>query len=285
MKAMDFIDSHAHLEFPQFDEDRDAVLARARAAGVETILAVGSGSGPARLDAAIPMAGQHDWIFATVGIHPHEARLATDEHFVRLDELARHARVIAWGEIGLDYYYDYSPREAQVAIFRRQLELARSEGLPIVIHCREAWPDCLRILEEDWRSSGLGGILHCFSGTLDDARRGIEMGFRISFAANITYPKSQPLREVAYELPLDSLLIETDSPFLAPQIRGKRARRNEPAYVVEVARTIANVRNLSLDEIAAATSENFRTFFFAEGQKGAPGSARQRAEGDQPSRL
>jgi TatD DNase family protein len=282
---MDFIDSHAHLEFPQFDEDRDAVLARARAAGVETILAIGSGSGPARLDAAIPMAGQHDWIFATVGIHPHEARLATDEHFARLKELAGHARVIAWGEIGLDYYYDYSPREVQVVIFRRQLELARSEGLPIVIHCRDAWPDCLRILEEDWRSSGLGGILHCFSGTLDDARRGIEMGFRISFAANITYPKSQPLREVACELPLDSLLIETDSPFLAPQIRGKRPRRNEPAFVVEVARTIANVRNLSLDEIAAATSENFRTLFFAEGKGSARGSVRQSAEGDQPSRL
>ncbi|MGH9817336.1 MAG: TatD family hydrolase, partial [Candidatus Acidiferrales bacterium] len=256
---MDLIDSHAHLEFPQFDEDRPEVLARAREAGVAAILAIGSGTGPSRLDAALPFAEQHDWIYATVGIHPHEAKLAMDEHFAALDRLARHRRVIAWGEIGLDYHYDHLPRDIQHQVFRRQLVMSRGARKPIVIHCREAWDDCLRILEDDWRSAGLGGILHCFSGTLDEARKGIEMGFLISFAANVTYPKAQDLRDVARDLPLDRLLIETDSPFLAPQ--GRRGKRNEPAFVAEVARTLASVRNLPADEFAAATTANFRRFF------------------------
>ena len=256
---MKIIDSHAHLEFPQFDEDRDAVLERARAAGVETLLAIGSGTGPDRLNAAIPFAEQHDWIYATVGIHPHEAKLATEEHFARLDELAHHPRVIAWGEIGLDYYYDHSPRDVQANVFRRQLGQARAVKLPIVIHCRDAWADCLSMLEEDWRSSGLGGILHCFSGTLEDAKRGLDMGFVVSFAGNVTYPKMQHLRDVAREIPLDRLLTETDSPFLPPQ--GRRGKRNEPAYVVEVAQALANVRNLALEEVAALAAENFRRFF------------------------
>ena len=163
---MRIIDSHAHLEFPEFDEDRDAILERARAAGVETLLAIGSGTGPERLNAAIPFAEQHEWIYATVGIHPHEAKLATEEHFAKLDELGKHPRVIAWGEIGLDYYYDHSPREVQQKVFRRQLRQARGAKLPIVIHCRDAWEDCLGMIEQDWRSSGLGGILHCFTGTV-----------------------------------------------------------------------------------------------------------------------
>ena len=256
---MEIIDSHAHLEFPQFDVDRDAVLDRARAAGVETLLAIGSGTGPHQLNAAIPFAEEHDWIFATVGIHPHEAKLATEEHFERLDVLARHPRVIAWGEIGLDYYYDHSPREVQAEVFRRQLRQAREAKLPVIIHCRDAWADCLEMLERDWRSSGLGGILHCFTGTLKDARRGLDMGFLVSFAGNVTYPKMQHLRDVARELPLDRMLTETDSPFLPPQAR--RGKRNEPAFVVEVAQALANVRNLRSDEVAAATAANFRTFF------------------------
>jgi TatD DNase family protein len=256
---MDIIDSHAHLEFSQFDEDRGEVLARAREAGVTTLLAIGSGSGPAKLDAAIPFAEQHDWIYATVGIHPHEARLATDEHFTKLDRLARHPRVIAWGEIGLDYFYDHSPRDVQHEVFRRQLTQARDARKPVVIHCRDAWDDCLRILDQDWHSTGLGGILHCFTGTLDEARQGIAMGFLVSFAGNVTYPKAQNLRDVARDLPLDRLLIETDSPFLAPQ--GRRGKRNEPAFVVEVARTLGSVRNLPAEEIAAATAANFRRFF------------------------
>jgi len=167
--------------------------------------------------------------------------------------------VIACGEIGLDYFYDHSPRDIQQRVFRRQLEIARHAKLPIVIHCRDGWPDCLAILETDWRSSGLGGVFHCFTGTAEDARRGIDMGFVVSFAANITYPKMQPLRDVARDLPLDRMLTETDSPFLPPQpLRGKR---NEPANVVEVARTLGTVRNLNAEEVARAAAENFRRFF------------------------
>lgn len=256
---MPIVDSHAHLEFPEFDPDRDAVLARARGAGIETLLAIGSGTGPDRLNAAIPFAEQHDWIYATIGVHPHEAKLATDEHFARLDDLAHHPRVIAWGEIGLDYHYDHSPRDTQQQVFRRQLVQARAAKLPIIIHCRDAWDDCLAIMEQDWRSSGLGGILHCFTGSREEARRGMDMGFSVSFACNITYPKMQHIRDVAGELPLDRILTETDSPFLPPQ--GRRGKRNEPANVVEVAQTLANVRNLHIDEVAAATAGNFRRFF------------------------
>jgi TatD DNase family protein len=263
---LEIVDSHAHLEFPQFEADREEMLARARAAGVQTLLAIGSGTGPGDLDAAIPFAETHDWIYATIGVHPHEAKLATDGDYARLEKLASHPRVVAWGEIGLDYFYDHSPRDVQQNVFRRQLELARAARLPIVIHCRDAWHDCLRILESDWQSSGLGGIFHCFTGTLAEAGQGIAMGFLVSFSCNITYPKMAPLREVAAALPLDRLLTETDSPFLPPQaLRGKR---NEPANVVEVARTLGNVRNLPPDEVAHVTAENFRRFFhLSEPQK------------------
>lgn len=264
---MELVDSHAHLEFPQFDPDRAEVFERAQQAGVNTILAIGSGTGPSRLDAAIPFAEQHDWIYATVGIHPHEAKLATDEHFAKLDELAKHPRVIAWGEIGLDCFYDHSPREVQHAVFRRQLAQARAAKLPIVIHCRDAWPDCLAILRESWASAGLGGIFHCFTGTLEEAMQGLDMGFVVSFAGNVTYPKAQNLRDVAREIPLDQLFIETDSPFLAPQ--GFRGKRNEPAYVAEVARVVASVRNLPAGELAAATAANFRRFFRLDTRSGA----------------
>lgn len=256
---MEIIDSHAHLEFPQFDEDRTEMLERARAAGITTLLAIGSGTGPHHLNAAIPFAEEHDWIYATVGIHPHEAKDATEEHFARLDELAKHPKVIGWGEMGLDYHYDHSPRDVQQQVFRRQLRQARAARLPIIIHCRDAWPDCLEIMEQDWRSTGLGGIFHCFTGTLEEARRGLDMGFVISFAGNITYPKMQHLRDVARELPLDRILTETDSPFLPPQ--GRRGKRNEPANVVEVAEALASVRDLSRDETAAITAQNFRRFF------------------------
>jgi TatD DNase family protein len=271
---MELIDSHAHLEFSQFDADREEMLARARAAGVATLLAIGSGSGPARLEAAIPFAEKYDWIYATIGVHPHEAKLATEEHYSRLDELARHPRVIAWGEIGLDYFYDHSPKDVQHAVFRRQLEQARAARLPIVIHCRDAWADCLAILEEAWRSSGLGGIMHCFTGNLEEARRSLAMGFVVSFAGNVTYPKSQNLRDVARELPLESLLIETDSPFLAPQ--GLRGKRNEPANVAEVARTLASVRNLPASEMAFITAGNFRRFFKLSGDTRSPQSSPDR---------
>ena len=256
---MEIIDSHAHLEFPQFDEDRDAMLARAREAGVQTLLAIGSGTGTHHLDAAIPFAEQHDWIYATVGIHPHDVNDVTEETHQKLDKLAQHPRVIAWGEMRLDYHYDHVAPELQKRVFRRQLEQARAAKLPIIIHSREAWPDCLEIIERDWRPTGLGGIFHCFTGTLDEARRGLDMGFLISFAANVTYPKAQPIRDVAREVPLDRMLTETDSPFLPPQSR--RGKRNEPACVVEVAQALANVRNLAAEEVASITSANFRRFF------------------------
>jgi TatD DNase family protein len=256
---MELIDSHAHIDFPQFADDRDAMLQRAREAGVQALLAIGTGPGPEKLDAALPYSEQHDWIYSSIGIHPHEAKQATPQHFDELARLAHHPKVIAWGEIGLDYFYDHSPRDVQANVFRTQMELAHAAKLPIVIHCRDAWDDCLALIEQHWRPTGLGGILHCFTSTLDHAKRGLDMGFFVSFAGNSTYPKAQNIRDVAKELPLDRILIETDAPFLAPQ--PYRGKRNEPAYVAEVAKALANVRNLPPEEIAATTASNFRRFF------------------------
>lgn len=254
---LELIDSHAHVDMSEFDSDRAEMLARAQAAGVRHILAIGGA--PGALDSSLPFAERYEWIYAAAGIHPHEAKLATPAHYDELANLAKHPKFLAWGEIGLDYHYDHSPRDVQQRAFIEQLELARRAGKPIIIHCREAWPDCVALLDEYWRASGLGGIFHCFSGTLEVARRGTEMGFLVSFAGNVTYPKAQNLRDVAAALPLESILIETDAPFLAPQ--PFRGRRNEPAFVAEVARTLAPVRNLAPQEVAAATSANFRRFF------------------------
>ena len=256
---MEFIDSHAHIDGPQFAEDREAMLARAQAAGVTTLLAIGTGPGPEQLDAALPYAESHNWIYTTVGIHPHDAKEVTPTHLDTLAALAKHPKVIAWGEIGLDYFYDHSPRDIQETVFRQQMDLAHSAKLPIIIHCRDAWDDCLRLLDEVWKPTGLGGILHCFTSTLAHAQKGLDMGFQISFTGNISYPKAQNIRDVAKALPLSNILIETDSPYLAPQPH--RGKRNEPAYVLEVAKALANVRDLDLQEIAAQTTENFRRFF------------------------
>lgn len=256
---MELIDSHAHIDDARFAEDREAMFERARTAGVTTVLAIGTGPGPEKLDAAMPFAEAHEWIYTTVGIHPHEAKDVTQAHLAELERLAKHPKVIAWGEIGLDYFYDHSPRDVQERVFRDQMALAAAAKLPIIIHCRDAWADCLRVIDEVWRPTGLGGILHCFTSTLEDARRGIEMGFMISFAGNSTYPKAQNLRDVAKFLPLENILIETDSPYLAPQ--PYRGKRNEPAYVAEVARTLASVRDLPAEEFAARTAGNFRRFF------------------------
>jgi TatD DNase family protein len=257
--TMELIDSHAHIDFPQFAEDREAVLDRARAAGITTLLAIGTGPGPEKLDAAIPYAEAHGWIYTSIGIHPHEAKQVSQSHLDTLASLAKHPKVIAWGEIGLDYYYDHSPRDIQEKVFRQQMELAQAARLPIIIHCRDAWADCLNLLEDAWKPTGLGGILHCYSSTLEDAKRGLDMGFLVSFAGNSTYPKAQAIRDVAKALPLEKILIETDSPYLAPQ--PWRGKRNEPAYVAEVAKVLGNVRDLGAEEIATATTENFRRFF------------------------
>jgi TatD DNase family protein len=260
-----FVDSHAHLEMEQFDADRAVVLQRARDDGVKTILAIGSGTGPGSLDCAIQLAEQHEFIYATIGIHPHEAKLATNADFEEMAHLAKRPKVIAWGEIGLDYFYDHSPRDVQEQVFVKQLQLAQAAGLPVVIHCRpsdrseDAWEECLKLLSEHWASSGLGGILHCFTGSWTHAQQALDMGFMISFAGNVTFPKAQQIREAAKQVPLDRMLIETDSPFLAPVPH--RGKRNEPSFVREVARLLGELRGLSPEEVGLQTAKNFYRFF------------------------
>jgi TatD DNase family protein len=262
------VDSHAHLEGPRFDSDRAEMLERAKAANVQAILAIGSGTGPGTLDCAIRIAEQHDWIYASIGIHPHEAKLANDSDYAELESLARNRRVIGFGEIGLDYYYDHSPREVQQQVFIRQMEIARAAKLPIIIHCRpsdnseNAWEDTLQLIREHWASSGLGGVLHCFTGEQKHANAALDMGFMISFAGNVTFPKAENIREAARQVPEDRMFIETDSPFLAPiPYRGKR---NEPAYVAMTAARIAELRNQTVEEIGAITAGNFFRFFRAK---------------------
>jgi TatD DNase family protein len=260
-----FIDSHAHLDGSRFDFDREQVIVRAREAGIANILAIGTGDGPGTLDCAVKLADQHEFLYATIGIHPHEAKLATEPDFVQLEQLARNSKVIAWGEIGLDYYYDHSPREIQKKVFIQQMEMARVRKLPIVIHCRpsensdNAWEDCLALIEQHWKPSGVGGILHCFTSTWPHAKRALDMEFMISFAGNVTFPKAQQIRDSAKQVPLERMLIETDSPFLAPAPH--RGKRNEPAFVVEVARKIGELRGISDEEIGARTAQNFYGFF------------------------
>ncbi len=260
-----FVDSHAHLEGKQFDSDREQVIARARDAGVRTIVAIGNGDGPAQVDCGIRLAEKYDFIYATLGVHPHEARLANDAAYEKMSQLAEHPKVIAWGEIGLDYYYDHSPRDVQREVFLRQMELASAAKLPIVIHCRpsdnsdNAWDDCLTLISRQWAPRGLGGILHCFTGNWPQAKRALDMGFMISFAGNLTFPKAQQIRDAALEVPLDRILIETDCPYLAPVPH--RGKRNEPAFVVETARKVAELRGLSLEVIGELTARNFYKFF------------------------
>ncbi len=258
------VDSHAHLDDPDFDADRAAVIERARAAGLRYILVAGGGTGPDRLDSPLAIAESHDWIYASVGVHPHEARHFTDTHAEKLLELGQHPKVVAVGEIGLDYHYDNSPRDVQKQVLIRQMELARELKRPIIIHCRDAWADLTEIIQTHWKSSGLGGILHCFSGDRQDALRFLDWGFQVSFAGNVTYKKAENLRETAREIPLDRLLIETDCPYLAPvPYRGKR---NEPAFVIEVARTLAALRNLSVEEFGETVVRNFERFFALDSQ-------------------
>jgi TatD DNase family protein len=260
-----FVDSHAHLDGKQFDSDREQVIARAREAGVRTMVAIGNGDGPPTLDAGIQLADQYPFMHATIGIHPHEARLASDHAYSQMAQLAWHPKVIAWGEIGLDYYYDHSSRETQKQVFTRQMELAAVAKLPIVIHCRpsdgsdNAWDDCLDLIKTRWAPHGLGGILHCFTGNWAQAKRALDMGFMISFAGNLTFPKAQQIRNVAVEVPFDRMLIETDSPYLAPIPH--RGKRNEPAFVIETAGKLGELRGLSRDEVGEQTSRNFYNFF------------------------
>ena len=256
---MSFTDSHAHLADERFAADCAAVLTRAREAGVERILTITEGTKPEECKKTLALAEQHAFLWAAVGVHPHEARHATEKTFDEVERLAQSPRALAWGEIGLDYHYDHSPRDVQQAVFRRQLQRARARKLPVIIHCREAWDDCLKILGDEWASAGLGGILHCFSGPPEAARRALAWGFLISFAGNVTFPRAENLRAAAGALPAEHLLIETDCPYLAPQSVG--ARRNEPACVVETAAELARLHGISREEMGARTTDNFLRLF------------------------
>jgi TatD DNase family protein len=265
------IDSHAHLDSPRYSQDRDALLARAWDAGVRTILSIGIGDGPDTMHQALNLAREYanradiPAIYASAGVHPHEAQLADDDAYTKLNELLDQREVLACGEIGLDFYYDHSPREVQKAVFTRQMEIAAAHRKPIIIHCRpsdnstNAWDETLAMLESEWSPTALGGILHCFTGEWTHARRAMDLGFMISFAGNITFPKAQPIRDVLVQVPLDRVLIETDAPFLAPV--PNRGKRNEPAWVAEVAAKVAEVKSIAPDEAAFRTTENFHRFF------------------------
>jgi TatD DNase family protein len=248
------VDSHCHLDDPRFDADRPAVVQRALEAGVERLLAIGSG--PPDLEAAIRLAEAWPHISATVGVHPHDSSKADERCFERLSELLAHPKVVAIGEIGLDYHYDFSPREVQREVFARQLAMARK---PVVIHTREAWDDTLRLLREH---PAARGVFHCFSGGPEEAEQVLALGFYLSFAGVVTFPKALALREAARMAPSDRLLVETDAPYLAPVPH--RGQRNEPAFVFQTARSLAELRGESLEQLAAATTANFRRLFGAQ---------------------
>ena len=256
---MSVIDSHCHLDDERFVDDQQAVIERALAAGVEQILTIGTGDGPPDYDCAIRVAEKYECVWATVGVHPHAASQFDDQSAARLGELLRHAKVLALGEIGLDYHYDFSPREQQHRAFRDQLEVAKSAGKPIIIHTREAWDDTFAILEKYWAPAGLPGIMHCFSGGPEEADRCLKMGFYLSFAGILTYPKASNVHEAAKIVPPEKMLVETDAPYLAPiPFRGKR---NEPAYVNHTAARLAELRGVSVEEINLQTSANFYRLF------------------------
>jgi len=251
------VDSHVHLGDGKFDTDREAVIERALAAGVERMMAIGTGSGPPDLETAIRQAERYPFMVATIGVHPHDASKATAETFERLRDLAAHPKVVAIGEIGLDYHYDFSPRDVQRSVFLTQLEIAAESGKPIVIHTREAWADTMALLALVGQAVPPAnlGILHCFTGDPQQAREALNLGFHLAFGGVLTFPKADTVREAARITPEDRLLVETDCPYLAPAPH--RGQRNEPAFVVEVARRLAEVRGCTLDEIAAQTTRNF----------------------------
>lgn len=254
-----YVDSHAHLDGPEFDADREQVITRAREAGVHHLMVIGTGATYAEIGAALPIAERIEGAYSAAGIHPHEAQHFLADDFSKLRAMACNPKFRAVGEIGLDYHYDHSPREEQREIFIRQLELARELKLPVLIHCREAWEDARRILDEHWRSSGLGGILHCFTGSRDEAFGLMDAGFLVSFAGNLTFKKSDGLREAAREIPADRLLTETDCPFLAPVPH--RGKRNEPAFVAEVLKQLAALRGVSEETLAEQVEVNFKRMF------------------------
>ena len=273
------IDSHAHLDSHRYHDDREAMLRRAHEAGVEAVLSIGIGEGPQEMHQARDLCRQFNGrpgltrLYASAGIYPHSTTEADQAALVKLDELLADPDVIACGEIGLDYFHQGAPHHVQREGLLRQLEIAASRKRPILIHCRpkdgasDAWDDLFQILEQNWARTALGGIMHCFGGGWEQARRSLDFGFLISFAGNLTYPKAQPLRDVAARVPIESLLVETDAPWLAPAAH--RGKRNEPAMVVETAATLAEVLRTGENEIAAATTRNFYRLFPGISPKGA----------------
>ncbi len=255
-----FTDSHAHIDGEEFDADRDEVVARARGAGVRAILNVGTGDPHGgNFERAVAVAEKYEGVYAAVGVHPHDAKLYDETAERLLLEFVRSRRVVALGEIGLDYHYDNSPREVQREVFVRQLRLARAERLPVIIHSRDADAETLEILRAEYAGAVRGGVMHCFGGGPALAEGALGLGFHISFAGNVTFKKADALREVARTVPAERLLIETDCPYLAPVPH--RGRRNEPAHVVETARFLAGLRGVSPEEFGRATSENFSRLF------------------------
>lgn len=265
------IDSHAHLDSPRYANDRTEMLVRAHKAGIGAVLSIGIGEGPGEMHQALDICrefnGQPDLpqLYASAGIYPHTTGEANAEALAKLDRLLAEPEVIACGEIGFDYYHEGASKATQRAGFIAQLEIAAARKRPILIHCRDkdgvfnAWNDLFDVLNEHWKPTGLGGIMHCFGAEWPQAQRSLDMGFLISFAGNLTYPKAQPLREVAARVPLDGILVETDAPWLAPMPH--RGQRNEPAMVAETARVLVELRGVPESEIAMQTTKNFHRLF------------------------
>ncbi len=253
---MSLIDTHAHLTDPKFDSDREEVIARANAAGVERIIVCGYDLESSR--AAVEMAACYESVYATVGVHPHDAKSYSADIESAIAELSRAQKVLAIGEIGLDYHYDFSPRCAQVAAFEAQVEMAARLGLPVVVHSRESNDEALQVLTGR-AGNNIAGVFHCFSGDVEFARRVLDAGFYIGIDGPVTYKSSDALRAAVEFCPLDRLLVETDCPYLAPVPH--RGKRNEPAYVRHVAEEAARVKGITLERLAAATTANAGRLF------------------------
>jgi len=248
------VDSHCHLDDEQFNPDRPAIIQRAREAGLKYILSIGTGDGPPDLSVAIRQAEAHDFVYATVGVHPNDAAKVKADTFTNLEALLSHPKVKAVGEIGLDYHWDV-PKEVQMPVFLQQLEIAAAARMPIVIHTRDAWADTLSVLRSHWASRGLPGIMHCFTGDAAQARECLDMGFYLAFGGVTTYPKAAEVRDAAHMVPADRLLLETDAPYLAPVPH--RGKRNEPAFVAHTARATAQARQEDVEHLASTTTANF----------------------------
>ncbi|MEO0635525.1 MAG: TatD family hydrolase [Pseudomonadota bacterium] len=251
------VDSHCHLDFDAFDEDRDAVIARAEAAGVQRMVTICTRVRQFERIHSVAMAYPN--VFCSVGTHPHNAAEETDVTVDELVELAGQPKVVAIGEAGLDYFYDHAPRDAQAHGLRVHIEAARRTGLPLIIHSRDADEDMASILREEMRTGPFKAVLHCFSSGRELAITGIELGLHVSFSGIVTFKKSEDLRELAAELPADRLLVETDAPYLAPTPH--RGRRNEPSYTVETAKVVADARAMEYPALAAQTTDNFFNLF------------------------